>query len=293
MVSGSAPASRAELARAKVNLALHITGQRSDGYHLLASLVVFPQIGDRVALQPDEAFKLVLDGPFARDLEGPSNDNLIVKAVKAFAEAASIEIPDVALTLTKRLPVSSGIGGGSTDAATALRLLEDFTEVYLPDDELHALALKLGADVPVCLYSDPQIMRGIGDELEPAPAMPACAMLLVNPKVGVSTPDVFKALAGKTNEALPATPEAFDSLADLTAYLESCRNDMQAAAIGLCPEIGDVLAALQSDERIVLTRMSGSGATCFGLCEKSAAMDIERDLRKAHPEWWIASGPLG
>jgi 4-diphosphocytidyl-2-C-methyl-D-erythritol kinase len=288
----SASSSRVELARAKVNLALHITGRRSDGYHLLDSLVAFPQIGDRIALEEAETLELRLDGPFARDLDSPPDQNLILKAVRGFSEKAGIELPNVRMTLTKRLPVASGIGGGSSDAATALRLLEDFTGAYLNGNQLHQLALSLGADVPVCLLPEPQIMRGIGDELSPGPSLPSCGIVLVNPRVGVSTPDVFKALSKPDNPALPLVPETFGNLSEFGAYLAGCRNDLQEPAIGLCPQIGQVLTALQDDTRIDFARMSGSGATCFGLCELKDAMDIERTLRSAHPDWWIASGPL-
>lgn len=288
----TATSARVELARAKVNLALHITGRRSDGYHLLDSLVAFPQIGDRIAVEPADKQELRLEGPFARDLDGPTEHNLVLKAVSGFAARAGITLPPVRLTLTKRLPVASGIGGGSSDAATTLRLLEDFTGTYLSEDTMHALALSLGADVPVCLYPEAQRMSGIGDELAPGPVLPNCGIVLVNPKVGVSTPEVFAALSHRDNDALPLVPEKFESLSQLTAYLASCRNDLQGPAESLCPDISAVLAALQEDTRIEFSRMSGSGATCFGLCDQKHAMDLERSLRAEHPNWWIASGPL-
>ncbi|WP_228872648.1 4-(cytidine 5'-diphospho)-2-C-methyl-D-erythritol kinase [Roseibium aggregatum] len=290
LASKSSP--RVELARAKVNLALHITGQQPDGYHLLDSLVVFPQIGDRLAIEAAGELDLQVEGPFARDLTGPVEDNLILKAVRSFAEKAGIDVPQVRLTLTKRLPVASGIGGGSSDAATTLRLLEDFTGTYLAEEDLHALALTLGADVPVCLFPEPQIMRGIGGDLSAGPDLPPCGIVLVNPRVGVSTPEVFKSMEQRDNAPMDLMPEKFETLASLVAYLASCRNDLQDPAKGLCPEIGQVLSELEADTRVDLARMSGSGATCFGLCELNAAMDVERALRSSHPDWWIASGPL-
>ncbi len=290
LASKSSP--RVELARAKVNLALHITGQQPDGYHLLDSLVVFPQIGDRLAIEAAGELDLQVEGPFARDLTGPVEDNLILKAVRSFAEKAGIDVPQVRLTLTKRLPVASGIGGGSSDAATTLRLLEDFTGTYLAEEDLHALALTLGADVPVCLFPEPQIMRGIGGDLSAGPDLPPCGIVLVNPRVGVSTPEVFKSMEQPDNAPMDLMPEKFETLASLVAYLASCRNDLQDPAKGLCPEIGQVLSELETDTRVDLARMSGSGATCFGLCELNAAMDVERALRSSHPDWWIASGPL-
>jgi len=292
MIPAAAASTRAELARAKVNLSLHVTGRRPDGYHLLDSLVAFPQIGDRVCLEPTEGLDLRLEGPFARDLDGPSDDNLVLKAVRVFSEKAGISLPGLRLTLTKRLPVASGIGGGSSDAATTLRLLEEFTGTYLEDGDLQALALSLGADVPVCLFPEPQIMRGIGDELLPGPRLPDCGIVLVNPRIGVSTPEVFQSLDSPDNAPMPNLPETFASLAELAGFLAGCRNDLQAPAIVLRPVIGEVLSSLEADQRIAFARMSGSGATCFGLCDFADAIAVERDLRTAHPDWWIASGPL-
>ncbi|WP_421983551.1 4-(cytidine 5'-diphospho)-2-C-methyl-D-erythritol kinase [Roseibium sp.] len=286
----AAPA--AELARAKVNLALHITGQRADGYHLLESLVVFPQIGDRLSVVTSETLELVVEGPFAHDLQGPTDENLVVKAARLFADAAGLDPLNLKMTLSKRLPVASGIGGGSSDAATALRLLEDHTGIYLDDDRLKSIALQLGADVPVCLSVQPQLMRGIGGEVSPAPQMPKCGMVLVNPRLGVSTPEVFKALQNRKNPTLPRFPDSFESLSNLTGFLTLCRNDLQQPAIAICPEIGDILQALTAEDDIVFARMSGSGATVFGLCETGREMEMERSLRKRRPDWWIASGRL-
>lgn len=283
---------RAELARAKVNLALHITGQRQDGFHLLDSLVAFPQIGDRIAVEPSNTLELNIEGPFARGFDGGNDDNLVLKAVHGFAETAKLKTPDIKITLTKRLPIASGIGGGSSDAATTLRLLEDVTGTYLSEDELLKLATSLGADVPVCLEPEPQFMRGIGEDLSPGPFFPTCGIVLVNPKVSVETPAVFKALDSRKNPPLPKAPAEFADLAALTGYLETCRNDLQTPALTVCPQIKDVLSALDADSRVAFARMSGSGATCFGLCETPNTRPIEMDLRSAHPDWWIASGPL-
>lgn len=286
----AAPA--AGLARAKVNLALHITGQRPDGYHLLESLVVFPQIGDRLSVEASDKLELLIEGPFAHDLDGPDEDNLVLKAVSLFAEAAETGPLKLKMTLSKRLPVASGIGGGSSDAATALRLLEDHTGVCLADELLHEIALELGADVPVCLAPQPQLMRGIGGDISPAPQMPECGMVLVNPRVGVSTPAVFKSLKNRKNAALPDLPDSFGTLSELTGLLARCRNDLQQPAIDVCPEIGMVLEALGAQEDIVFSQMSGSGATVFGLCEAGREMELERSLRASHTDWWIASGRL-
>ncbi|WP_299481179.1 4-(cytidine 5'-diphospho)-2-C-methyl-D-erythritol kinase [uncultured Roseibium sp.] len=283
---------RAELARAKVNLALHVTGRRLDGYHLLDSLVVFPQIGDRLAIEASDTLQCTVEGPFAHDLDGPPESNLVLKAAELFAESAGLSDFKIKLTLSKRLPVASGIGGGSSDAATALRLLQEFTGVCLPDNQLHQLALRLGADVPVCLNAQPRIMRGIGDKLLPAPRLPKGGIVLVNPKVDVSTPEIFNALTQKDNPPMTGLPDSFEALETMVAFLKECRNDLQIPAIDLCPVIGETITALQSDERVLLTRMSGSGATVFGLCDETVSMDVERSLRVAHPEWWIASGAV-
>ncbi|MEL7527276.1 MAG: 4-(cytidine 5'-diphospho)-2-C-methyl-D-erythritol kinase [Pseudomonadota bacterium] len=284
----AAPA--AGLARAKVNLALHITGQRPDGYHLLESLVVFPQIGDRLSVEASDKIELLIEGPFANDLDGPVEDNLVLKAVSLFAEAAGTGPLKLKMTLSKRLPVASGIGGGSSDAATALRLLEDHTGVYLADEHLHEIALKLGADVPVCLAPHPQVMRGIGGDISPAPQIPECGIVLVNPRVGVSTPAVFRSLKNRRNAVLPDLPDSFGTLSEMTGLLTRCRNDLQQPAIDVCPEIGAVLEALGAEEDIDFARMSGSGATVFGLCEAGREMELERSLRARHADWWIASG---
>ncbi|MBN9671109.1 4-(cytidine 5'-diphospho)-2-C-methyl-D-erythritol kinase [Roseibium aggregatum] len=286
----SAP--RAELARARVNLTLHVTGRRPDGSHLLESLVAFPQIGDRIAIEPSDRLELVREGPFARDLDGPPESNLILKAIDGFAEATGIPVPDVRITLTKRLPVASGIGGGSSDAASTLRLLEDVTGTLLEDADLQRVARSLGAGVPVCLVPEPQLIRGSGGTLSPGPELPDCGVVLVNPRRAVSKPDVLETMTHWDNPPMPAVPERFESLGDLTGFLETCRNDLQDPAIRICDAIQNVLTVLDAEERIRFARMSGSGATCFGLCQTKDALDVERTLRAAHPHWWVASGPL-
>lgn len=285
-------AARAELARAKVNLALHVTGQRKDGYHLLDSLVAFPSIGDRISVEPAPARELVIEGPFARDLAGDQGSNLIERAVDAFEKATGEPLPPLRITLSKRLPIASGIGGGSSDAATALRLLEEITGNFLADDKMKTLALSLGADVPVCLDPGPQFMRGIGEEICDGPMLPTCGMVLVNPKESVETPAVFRALQKRNNAPMPLCPEQFSTLGELSDFLKGCRNDLEEPAVQVCAAIGNVLAALKADDRVRFARMSGSGATCFALCERDAAMALERDLRAAHPDWWVASGNL-
>jgi 4-diphosphocytidyl-2-C-methyl-D-erythritol kinase len=277
------------LARAKVNLALHITGQREDGYHLLDSLVVFPAIGDRLMILQAEEPGLQLTGPFASDLSPTSDDNLVLQALRAFRNASGSTARLHALKLEKNLPVASGIGGGSADAAAALRVAQKMTGVTLPSAELEEIALGLGADVPVCLRQKSIRMQGIGEILTPIPCLPEFGIVLVNPGVSVPTPAIFKGLKSRTNPPLPDLPESFDELDSLIGYLARTRNDMQATAIELCPAIADVLSALEGMPECRLARMSGSGATCFALCQSGDETALAQQLQKSHPAWWVAS----
>jgi 4-diphosphocytidyl-2-C-methyl-D-erythritol kinase len=276
-----------EPAPAKVNLYLHLRGRRADGYHLLDSLAVFPAIGDRLTavLGQGEGLSLQIGGPFGAGLAAEP-DNLVLRAAKALAEAHGLE-PDTALRLEKNLPLTSGIGGGSSDAAAALRLLSRLWGVPVPD----GLALSLGADVPVCLAApQPQLMAGIGEQLTPAPPMPGFWMVLANPGIAVATRAVFAAAKQRNNPPGPPPPALID-FAALIDWLASQRNDLQPAAISTCPAIAGVLAALGDAP---LARMSGSGATCFALheSEAGAAAQSER-VRNTHPGWWVATAPVG
>ena len=262
------PRACVEPAPAKINLCLHVTGRRPDGYHLLDSLVVFTELGDRVTVAPGP-LSLAVTGPFAADLAG-DEDNLCLRAARSVGAACAI-------TLHKALPVASGIGGGSADAAAVLRALG-----RSPADPAG-----LGADVPVCLASVPARMTGVGEAVEPLPGLPALHLLLVNPRVSVSTPAVFRALERRDNPALPVLPASPDAAA-LLGWLHGTRNDLQAAATGIAPAIADVLAALR-DAGAQLSRMSGSGATCFGVFADAAAAQAARDaIAQARPGWWVA-----
>lgn len=269
---------RREAAPAKLNLTLHVTGRRADGYHLLDSLVVFCEIGDVVTLAPGP-LGLTVTGPFAAQL---ATEGLAAEADNLCLRAARLAGREVAITLEKNLPVASGIGGGSADAAAVLRALAADpagTEV-------------LGADVPVCMAGVPTRMRGLGEILDPLPALPALHLLLVNPGRGLSTPAVFKALERRDN---PPMPEPLPSLADTPAlldFLRACRNDLQAPAIALMPDISACLAALE-DAGAQLARMSGSGATCFGIfADAAGAQAAEAAIARAHPTWWVAASGL-
>ena len=276
----------AEAAPAKVNLFLHVVGRRADGYHLLDSLAVFPAVGDTVRAVPADGLTLVLAGPFGNALQTEA-DNLVLRAARWLAAATGVRA-GAALTLEKRLPVASGIGGGSADAAAALRVLARLWGVAPAAEALHALALRLGADVPVCLASRPARMGGVGEVLSPAPDLPAFGMVLVNPGVAVSTPAVFRARAGAFSAAA-ALPAAWADAAAIARDLAALGNDLQAPAVALQPVIGVVLAALAAAPGCRLARMSGSGATCFGLFDDAAAATAAASgLRR--PGWWVWGG---
>jgi 4-diphosphocytidyl-2-C-methyl-D-erythritol kinase len=271
-------------ARAKINLYLHVTGRRSDGYHLLDSLAVFADVRDYIEAKPADTLSLTIDGPFGQALTAEP-DNLVLRAARALAEAAGIE-PAAALRLTKTLPVASGIGGGSADAAATLHVLSDLWHVPVPP----SLPASLGADVPVCMASRACRMQGIGEILAPAPELPACGLVLVNPGVAVSTPSVFRARTGGFTP--PADlPPAWTDAAGMAEALARLTNDLQAPAEALCPAISDVLTALRSHPACLLARMSGSGATCFGLTRTPAqASQVAAAL--ARPGWWCWGGSL-
>lgn len=250
-----------------------------DGYHLLDSIVVFAGVGDWVTVAPAKVSRLTVTGPCAAGLAG--DDNLVLRAARVLGVGAAI-------ALEKHLPVASGIGGGSADAAATLRGL-----VALGADMPDAAAvLALGADVPVCLAGRPVRMQGVGEMLTPLPSLPACHMVLVNPGVAVATPDVFKALPQKDNPAIDAVPD-WASAADLAAWLSGLRNDLEAPAISLAPVIAEVKAALQARPGCLLARMSGSGATCFGLfASEELAKAAAGALREETPAWWVAAAPV-
>ncbi|KZK77574.1 4-diphosphocytidyl-2-C-methyl-D-erythritol kinase [Pseudovibrio sp. Ad46] len=276
-----------ELARAKVNLALHITGQREDGYHMLDSLVVFPEIGDQISVEPAPDLSLQITGEFSAKIQGDPADNLVIKAANMLAEHLP-SASGVQIELEKSLPVAAGIGGGSADAAATLRALTRIWGVSPSPTDLAKLALSLGADVPMCLEEKPARIRGIGEIIEPLTDLPSGAIVLVNPLIEVSTPAIFHALEKKNNTPLPEMPEEFESMKALANWLKTCRNDLQKPAISQAPEISEVLDLLASQPNTLLARMSGSGATCFALVETlEAAQAIASHLQEAKGNWWI------
>jgi len=279
----------AEFAPAKVNLFLHVTGRRQDGYHLLDSLAVFGPAGDTVGAAPADDLRLTVDGPFAPAL-ADAGDNLVLRAARALATAAGVA-PRAALTLEKRLPIASGIGGGSADAAAALRALDRLwrTDFGLP--RLRPIAASLGADVPVCLSRAPARMGGVGDVLSPAPTLPDCGLLLVNPGMPVPTPAVFAARRGDFS-APAVLPAAWPDAVAMASDLRALGNDLEAPAIALCPPIAATLAAIAALPGCLLARMSGSGATCFGLFVDAHAATRAAAHAVWPPAWWRIGGGL-
>lgn len=264
-----------EFAPAKINLCLHVTGQRPDGYHLLDSLVAFADVGDRISCTPSDRLTLTITGPQAGSLP-VSDDNLVLRAARAMDVVAAI-------SLEKCLPVASGIGGGSADAAATLRALARMGRA-VPEA---SAVLALGADVPVCLSGKPLRMQGVGEVLTPLPPLPETHLVLVNPHVAVATPAVFRALPSKVNPALPDVP-AFANVNALANWLAGQRNDLEAPAILVAPVIAEVKAALAAQSGCLLARMSGSGATCFGIfADAGSAQAAARALCATHPDWWV------
>lgn len=278
-------------APAKVNLFLHVVGRRDDGYHLLDSLAVFPEIGDEVKVRAADGLSLTLEGPMAGGLAAEP-DNIVLKAARALAAETGVAAK-AALTLVKRLPAASGIGGGSADGAAALRALRSLWGLEIGEERLAAIGLAIGADLPVCLRRRPTRMAGIGESLEEAPPLPNVWMLLANPGVALPTSAVFEARTAGFSRPRPLT----EAPADPPALAEALRrrgNDLTAPALSLAPVIGEVLEAVAAQPGCLLSRMSGSGATCFGLfAGEEPARTAERNLIRARPNWWTAVGPLG
>ncbi|KHJ55974.1 hypothetical protein LA66_04990 [Aureimonas altamirensis] len=284
----AADAAMRATAHAKVNLALHVVGKRADGYHLLDSLVAFADVGDRLTLTRADTDALHLSGPFGHGLEG--HDNIVARALalaRRVAEAHGHAIGPISIELEKNLPVASGIGGGSADAAAVLRAL-------LPGmpraarDALMGAALGLGADVPMCLDGRALVARGIGEALSPLPQFPALPMVLANPGVAVSTPAIFKALRTACNGPLPERPaQGFDSVDSLVSYLARCRNDLATPAMSMEPVIAACLHAMQA-AGAARAAMSGSGATCYGLFDDATqAQRAAAAIAAANPGWWV------
>lgn len=263
------------LAPAKINLTLHVIGQRADGYHLLDSLVVFADLGDRLTLTPADAPALHVAGPMAKGVpNGP--ENLVLRAAASMGVRLDIR-------LDKHLPAAAGIGGGSSDAAAVLRGIAALRpDLGLPMDQ----GLSLGADVPVCLRARAARMEGIGERVTPVDDLPPLHAVLVNPGVAVSTAAIFRGLARKDNPPMPAVLPGWSDAAALALWLAGQRNDMQAAAVAEAPVVGQVIAAIAATDGCLLARMSGSGATCFGLYADAERAGLAT-ASLARPGWWV------
>ncbi len=269
-----------EFARAKINLCLHVTGQRDDGYHLLDSIVVFADIGDQISVMPSNGFSLAINGPFADGLS-TGDDNLVLQAAGLFARHCK----GAAITLTKNLPVSSGIGGGSADAAAALRAMSCMTGIALPSDA----GLSLGADVPVCLQSISCRMQGVGDKITSLVDFPKFFAILVCPNIQLSTSDVFATLETKENTAITQVTDK----RSVDQFLCQQRNDLEKPSAGFAIEISQCLNEIKN-QGAFLARMSGSGATCFGLFEtRHASEKAAGIIEYFHPDWWVKPCLLG
>jgi 4-diphosphocytidyl-2-C-methyl-D-erythritol kinase len=287
---------RTAFAPAKLNLFLHVGAPGEDGYHPICSLMTFADVGDRLRVDPADAMSFRQGGPFAGEL-GRAEDNLAARAARALIARSRGPLPPLALTLDKRLPVAAGLGGGSSDAGAALRLLSAALGMQLPDAELTEIAQALGSDAPACLFGRPVIAEGRGERLSPAPAMPVLDAVLVNPRVAVSTAEVYRRFDadGRFAEvARPWTPEAFESVEELAAWLALQTNDLEPAAIAVAPAVGSVLELLSDEPEALIARMSGSGGTCFALC----AGDIEAEalaerVEAMCPDWWVSRCRLG
>lgn len=279
-----------EPAPAKLNLFLHIVGRRPDGYHLLETLFVFTEAGDEVTAAAADTLSLTIEGPFADALAGEAQDNLVLRAARALAQAAGLQNAGAHLVLRKNLPVAAGMGGGSADAAAALRALNRLWGLNWPLDRLAEIGGRLGADIPACVYSQPQWGSGIGTELEPAQLEAALPVVLVNPGVPLATPDVFRTFAARGQAfsvALdPATRPARPSL----AWIGGLANDLEAPARACLPLLDDVRDGLSRLEGVQMVRMAGSGPTWFALFRSREQGDrAAQVLRQRRPGWWVTA----
>lgn len=279
-------------APAKINLTLHVCGRRADGYHLLDSLVAFAGVGDWISARRAEDLRLDITGPYSEGLSG-EGDNLVMRAARYFLAATGRD-EGAHITLEKNLPIASGIGGGSSDAAATLIALSQLWDENLAQLADADLAAKLGADVPVCLRRTPTFMRGIGELLTPAPDLPPAWLVLVNPNKPLATERVFAALSGRYSTPQPdALYTGLGTAEDLARTLKAARNDLAAPAGEVMAEISDMLAALEATPGCLLARMSGSGPTCFGLYGDSQDAGAAAEaLKAAQPGWWTAPAPL-
>jgi len=284
----------ATFAPAKINLFLHVGPAEDDGYHPLSSWMTFADVGDRLTYHAASDRTLRIEGPFAGELAAvASADNLVMRAAERLMVGRDAGF---GLTLHKALPIASGLGGGSSDAGAALRLLRRALGLTVEDEALEAMAASIGADGPACLWGRPVLAEGRGERLSPAPVAPVLDAVLVNPGVACPTGAVYRAYdAGDVGDARrPGLPDRFETPRAVAEALAACRNDLEAPAIGLEPEIGRTLALLRAAPETLLARLSGSGATCFALCKDGAAAErLAGEVAAAEPRWWVRTCRLG
>ena len=283
-------------APAKVNLFLHVGALRPDGFHPISSLMVFADIGDRLTAEPAARLALEVAGPMAGHAP-PGDDNLVLRAARALAQRAGLAEPSLRLVLHKALPAAAGLGGGSSDAAAALRLVRQALGLSLEDEALEEVAAGLGSDIPACVAGRPQIAEGRGEHLRPAPRLCPRRAVLVRPPVDSATGPVYSAFdadpAGATADA-PELPAEITTPQQAAAVFARCRNDLEAPAVRLKPMIGQALAELRAAPETLLGRMSGSGSACFALCaEEGSARRLAGRIAAAHPDWWVKACRLG
>ena len=279
------------LAPAKVNLALHIIGRRSDGYHLLDSLVVFPNISDELNFENSKSTSLEISGPYKDVLKEQEQANIILSTVDKLSQEQRVTNQGITIQLTKNLPISSGIGGGSSNAAATLLALNQMWQCNLGNKELARIAIQIGADVAVCLTKKPSRIEGIGEKITNLSDFPSGAMVLANPNQPVSTPKVFANLKNFENTNLPKIPNNFSNFTSLVNWLSETRNDLEPTAIYLEPTIETVKTELQNLKNCEFARMSGSGATCFGLFQNvEDAKLASKTLKEKFPNWWVQVG---
>ena len=289
---------RTAFAPAKINLFLHVGAPAPDGFHPIASLMAFADVGDRVTLDTEGSGAFAVEGPFAGELgtTAPA-DNLVLRAARALEAQAGVAAPPFDLTLTKALPIASGLGGGSSDAGATLRVLRD-TLLPVPDTVLEAAAAATGSDGPPCLWGRPVISEGRGERLSASPAFPPLPAVLVNPRVACPTGAVYRAFdafaePGRAADR-PLLPNAFVTVAQTAAFMAACRNDLENPAIGLVPVIGRVLDRLRAEPGVLMARLSGSGATCFAILGTDGeAKAFAGALATEHPGWWIEPCRIG
>ncbi len=275
------------IAPAKINLNLHVTGRRNDGYHLLESIITFADFGDEIAIKENEVITLKMSGPFSKGLD--NENNLVIRATKILADVFKIK-KGVEIELKKNIPVGAGLGGGSADAADVVDLLCGLWKIKITEKQKLEIGLKLGADVPVCQVGQPSFVRGIGEIVEPINNFGKLYSVLVNPAINLSTKDVFS--RGIKNYSLPLKnlPERKDEWID---FLKMQRNDLTENSIHIVPEIKDLLRKIAATNDCIFSRMSGSGASCFGIYpDKNSAIKAARKLAEQNPKWWVKEAEL-